>query len=241
MRRKHPFVSSNLPRYLRILVDGVTKLDALEIWGEWEEGREFWGGGFKEKVNYVKKIFFSGSSDGGVTGKNARRMMMHLSIPIDEDLQQTLSFFEKIAARLGGLDMLGSGDAAFHWLIESFPRHLLLSLDPHVGVEVKDVGRMLIKYPWILSMSIQENFNEVSSFFELEKVPELSVGRAIRSWPHSLGCSTSMLKLMVEEIDELGIRNKMGQVFSRSPQLLIRKPQEFLQIFREGKTCMAVS
>ncbi|CAN6573747.1 unnamed protein product [Malus baccata var. baccata] len=322
------------PLYLGILVDGVTKLDELGMWGEWEEGREFWGGGFKEKVrylaeekgdngniaflegavelslssamnvarhlsaetllghlsvNYVKKIFFSGSSDGVVIGKNARRMVMHLSIPIDEHLQQTLSFFEKIAARLGGLDMLGSGDAAFHWLIESFPRLLLLCLDPHVrpiveyleyigvprermrnifllfppvifcnikviktivlafkdtsscilvqvGVEVKDVGRMLIKYPWILSMSIQENFKEVSSFFELEKVPELSVGRAIRSWPHSLGCSTSMLKLMVEEIDELGIRNKMGQVFSRSPQLLIRKPQEFLQIisFVEG-------
>ncbi|XP_048428506.1 uncharacterized protein LOC103967657 isoform X2 [Pyrus x bretschneideri] len=134
------------------------------------------------------------SSDGGLTGKNARRMMMHLSIPIDDDLQQTLSFFVK------------------------------------VGVEEKDVGRMLIKYPWILSMSIQENFKEVSSFFELEKVPKLSVGRAIRSWPHILGCSTSMLKLMVEEIGELGIRNKkLDQVISRSPQLLIWKPQEFLQ------------
>ncbi|TQE12515.1 hypothetical protein C1H46_001906 [Malus baccata] len=232
--------------------------------------------GLIEKVNYVKKIFFSDSSDGGLIGKNARRMMMHLSIPIDEDLQQTLSFFEKIAARRGGLDMLGSGDAAFRCLIESFPRLLLLSLDPHVrpiveylenigvprecmrnifllfppvifcnikviktrvlafkevGVEEKDVGKMLIKYPWIISTSIQENFKKVSSFFESEKVPKMSVGRAIRSWPHILGCSTSMLTLMVEEIGELGIRNKkLGQVISKSPQLLIRKPQEFLQV-----------
>lgn len=44
----------------------------------------------------MKKIFFSDRSDGGFIGKNARRMMMHLSIPIDEDLQQTLSFFEKV-------------------------------------------------------------------------------------------------------------------------------------------------
>lgn len=44
----------------------------------------------------MKEIFFSGSNDGGLIGKNARRMMMHLSIPIDEDLQQTLSFFEKV-------------------------------------------------------------------------------------------------------------------------------------------------
>lgn len=39
-----------------------------------------------------------------------------------------------------------------------------------VGVEDKDVGRMLVKYPWILSTSIQENFKEVLSFFDLEKV-----------------------------------------------------------------------
>ena len=44
----------------------------------------------------MKEIFFSGSDDGGIIGKNARRMMMHLSIPVDDDLQQTLAFFEKV-------------------------------------------------------------------------------------------------------------------------------------------------
>lgn len=39
-----------------------------------------------------------------------------------------------------------------------------------VGVEERDVGKMLIKYPWIISTSIQENFKKVSSFFESEKV-----------------------------------------------------------------------
>lgn len=59
----------------------------------------------------------------------------------------------------------------------------------------------------------------------------MSVCRAIRSWPHLLGCSTNKLKLMIEEIDNLGIRNKkMGQVISKSPQILLRKPEEFLQV-----------
>lgn len=44
----------------------------------------------------MKEIFFSGSDDEGLAGKNARRMMMFLSIPVDDDLQQTLSFFEKV-------------------------------------------------------------------------------------------------------------------------------------------------
>lgn len=65
----------------------------------------------------------------------------------------------------------------------------------------------------------------------MEKVDKSSVDTAIRSWPHILGCSTSKLEVMVEQLAELGIRNKkLGQVISKSPQLLLRKPQEFLQV-----------
>lgn len=44
----------------------------------------------------MKEIFFSDSDDEGLMGKYARGMMMYLSISVDEDLQQTLSFFEKV-------------------------------------------------------------------------------------------------------------------------------------------------
>ncbi|XP_057968540.1 transcription termination factor MTERF5, chloroplastic isoform X2 [Malania oleifera] len=202
------------------------------------------------KVNYMKEIFFSGSDDGGFIGRNARCMMMHLSIPIDEDVQQTLSFFEKMEARRGGLDMLVSEDATFRYLIESFPRLLKLSLESHmkpmveflenigvcrgsmrnVGAVNKDLGRMLVKYPWIISTSIQENYEEILAFFDVQKVPKVSVSRAIKSWPLFLGSSTSKLNLMLEQFAELGIRNKMGQVIATSPQLLLRKPHEFLKV-----------
>ncbi|BBG98683.1 Mitochondrial transcription termination factor family protein [Prunus dulcis] len=219
------FVSSNSPRYLRMLVDGVLELDELGLWRERErkEGRELVG--FKEKVRYlakekgdngkvaflesvvglslssamnlarhlsaetlprlvekvkyVKEIFFSGSNDVGLIGKNARRMMMHLSIPIDEDLQQTLSFFEKQGVE--------------------------------VGVEDKDVGRMLYSRE-LQGGSFFLRFGEGT---ESNQVPKMSVGLAIKSWPHVLGCSTSLLKLMVDQLGELGIRNKkLGQVVS---------------------------
>ncbi|KAJ0074889.1 hypothetical protein Patl1_35122 [Pistacia atlantica] len=228
------------------------------------------------KVKYMKEIFFSGSTAEGLAGKNARRMMKHLSIPIDEDVQRTLAFFEKIEARRGGLDMLGSADAAFRYLVESFPRLLLLSVDSHlklvveflenigvpqgymgnvfllfppvmfseikdirtkalafeeVGAVDRDVGKLLLKYPWILSTSIQENYEEILLFFNKEKVPKLAVDRGLRSWPHLLGSSTSKLKLMVEQLSELGVRNKkLGQVVAKSPQLLLHKPEEFLQV-----------
>ena len=41
----------------------------------------------------MKEIFFSGSV---LAGKLPRRMMFYLSISVDEDVQQTLSFFQKV-------------------------------------------------------------------------------------------------------------------------------------------------
>lgn len=63
------------------------------------------------------------------------------------------------------------------------------------------------------------------------QVPKVSVDLAIKSWPLLLGCSVSKLKVMVEQFGELGVRNKkLGRVITRSPQLLLRKPQDFLQV-----------
>ncbi|CAI9767135.1 unnamed protein product [Fraxinus pennsylvanica] len=229
------------------------------------------------KVKYVKEIFFSDSDDEGLIGKNARRMMMHLSVSADEDLQQTLSFFEKIQARRGGLDLLGCENASFRYLIESFPRILLLPVESHmkpvmnfledigvprgcaknvlllfppilfynidkdikprllafekVGVQDNGSGKMLIKYPWILSSSILENYQKVLCLFDEEKVPKACSSRAIKNWPHILGCSNNNLKMMVDQIGELGIRsNKLGKVIVTSPQLLHCRPPEFLQV-----------
>ncbi|KAK6915223.1 Transcription termination factor, mitochondrial/chloroplastic [Dillenia turbinata] len=228
------------------------------------------------KVNYVKEMFFSGSDREVLIGTNSRRFMMHLSISVDEDLQQILSFFEKVEARRGGLNMLGSTDASFQYLLESFPRLLLLSIESQleplvkllenigvprgrmkdvlllfpliafyditeikqrlqalhqVGALDKDVGKIFLKYPWVLSKSILQNLNNILSFFELEKVPREDIERAIRSWPLLLGCSVSKLRLMVEHFSELGIqKRRLGQVIARSPQLLLRKPHEFLQV-----------
>ncbi|KAL5974200.1 hypothetical protein ACLOJK_030863 [Asimina triloba] len=231
---------------------------------------------YNDKVKYVKAMFFSSSDEDVPIGKNARRMLLHLSSYTDDDIQHTISFFAKMEARRGGLDMLDSGEASFPYLIESFPRILLLSEESHfkplveflgtmgvskgwirsvvllfppivfydigkdikprlralgkVGIEHKDIGRMVVKYPWVLSTSIQENYGNILSFFYAEKVPKARVDQAIRSWPHVLGCSTSKMKSMVDQFAELGVRNrKLGQVIAKSPQLLLKKPDEFLE------------
>ncbi|XP_020232221.1 transcription termination factor MTERF2, chloroplastic isoform X1 [Cajanus cajan] len=230
------------------------------------------------KVTRMKQLFFSAHSQGDfhLLVKNIRLMMRHLSISADEDLQHTLSFFEKLQARRGGLNILASEHAAFRCLIESFPRLLLLSVDNHfthildflhnigiptfrisniilafplllfwnlqllktrllalnqIDVPGKDYAKLLLKYPWVLSASIQQNYTEVLAFLYSVQVQKTWIDRAIESHPHLLSCSISKLKLMIDQFAELGVRNKkLNQVIAKSPQLLLREPKDFLQI-----------
>ncbi|XP_019243963.1 PREDICTED: transcription termination factor MTERF2, chloroplastic isoform X2 [Nicotiana attenuata] len=241
-------IALNSPKYVSMLVDSVRDLDEFSLWNSWstadaEEEKPYLTrplSSFKRKVymmakqkgdkgmlpflesigltlssathlarylssnslpilinkvKYVKEIFFANSDDGGLIARNARQMMMHLSISIDEDVQQTLSFFEKD------------------------------------GMEGKDFGQMLLKYPWILSKSILQNYEDILIFFDDEKVPKTSVAQAIKSCPLLLGLSVNKLKLVVEQFRNFGIRNqKLGKVIATSPQLLLQKPQEFHQV-----------
>ncbi|KAI7743855.1 hypothetical protein M8C21_025915 [Ambrosia artemisiifolia] len=229
------------------------------------------------KVKYVKHILFSDVDGKLPISATALRMMSHLSISIDDDLQHTLSFLEKIQARRGGLHLLSSGDASFRYLIESFPKLLLLSVDSNmkpvldfllsVGVpnpcirnvlllyppllfydvikdihptrqlfkkvyrEDKEFGKMLLKYPWILSTSIQKNYEEILGFFYANKVAEVNICHAIRSWPLLLGCSVARLKLMIDQLHVIGVtENMLNKVVATSPQLLMQKPQDFFQV-----------
>ncbi|KAG6514643.1 hypothetical protein ZIOFF_025012 [Zingiber officinale] len=230
-----------------------------------------------KKVNFVKGILFPSTNNEAFIGKNARRMMMYLSITADDDVQRTLSFFEKMEARQGGLNMLGNRDASFCYLIESFPKLLVFSVDNHfkplvsflelvgvpkegistilltfppilfydiekdlkpklhglakAGAEEKDIAKMILKYPWLLSNSIQKNYNRLLAYFNVKKIPKASFDIAIKSWPHVLGCSTSKMKSMVEQFAELGVsRTMMVPVITSSPQLLLMKPTEFLEV-----------
>ena len=44
----------------------------------------------------MKELLFSRSDRQPQMGKHARRMMMQLSISVDDDIEKTLSFFEKV-------------------------------------------------------------------------------------------------------------------------------------------------
>jgi mTERF domain-containing protein len=113
--------------------------------------------------------------------KNIRLIMCHLSISIDEDMQHTFSFFEKVQAKRGGLNILASQDVAFRCFIESFPRILLLSLNNHIspildflqniGIPADRIPNIILGFPPILLWNVPllktrvRALNQVSQFF----------------------------------------------------------------------------
>ncbi|XP_078182268.1 mitochondrial transcription termination factor family protein isoform X2 [Carex rostrata] len=227
---------------------------------------------------FLKEGLFCGDTDTykKYTGRNAKRMMVNLSIQADEDIQSTLSFFQKMDARHGGLEILGCGRVSFPLLIESFPRLLLCSVENHlqhlfellasIGVprddvasillcfppaffydvqktiklrisalekvwDKKEIPRMLVKYPWILSACILANYNQILRFFFKLKVPKRDVDAAIQSWPHILGLSLQRLNRALDCFSELSVsKQRLVPVITKSPQLLLRKPSEFSEV-----------
>nr|GEX13795.1 transcription termination factor MTERF2, chloroplastic [Tanacetum cinerariifolium] len=106
-----------------------------------------------------------------------------------------------------------------------------LQLFTKVHGEDPEFGKMLLKYPWILSKSIQKNYKEVITLLYAEKVAEASIHQAVKSWPLLLGCSDGKLKLMIDQFRELGVTEKVfHKIITTSPQLLMQKPREFCQV-----------
>ncbi|KAL8153081.1 hypothetical protein V2J09_010841 [Rumex salicifolius] len=147
------------------------------------------------KVKFVKDVFFPARDDHQtlIIGKHARQMMMHLSIPIDEDLQCTISFFQKIEARRGGLEMLGCEDTSFRLLIQSFPRLLLSSIQPYItgivdflqniGIPKPCVGRVLLLYPPIIFLDIEKHIKPSIQAFHKVGIIQKQFGKMVYKYP----------------------------------------------------------
>ncbi|KAG9449314.1 hypothetical protein H6P81_009279 [Aristolochia fimbriata] len=151
------------------------------------------------KVKYVKELLFPDSDHKNVISKNARRMMTHLSIFVDDDIQQTLSFFEKMEAKRGGLSMLDNGDASFPYLMDSFPRLLLQSVESHfkplvesleaVGVPKECIRNVLLLFPPILFYDTDTDIKPMLQALEKIGVNEKNIGRMLWKYPWILSLS----------------------------------------------------
>lgn len=152
------------------------------------------------KVKFVKEMLFSCRGQEAVVGRNARRMMMHLSISIDDDIQRTLSFYEKMEARHGGLDMLGY-ESSFPCIIESFPSLLSQLTEDHfkilaeflksLGVPQPSIGIILLLFPPVIFYDMEKEMKPRIHALGEAGVKDDDIGRVLLKYPWIL--STSIL------------------------------------------------
>ncbi|CAL5072845.1 unnamed protein product [Urochloa decumbens] len=138
-------------------------------------------------------MLFSSSDYATLIGRNAKRMMTHLSIPADDALQSTLSFFEKMEARSGGVSMLGHGDVSFPYLIESFPMLLLCSEDNHlkplidfleyIGIPNPRIASILLLFPPIILSDIENDIKPRIHEWEKAGIEREYIGRMLLKYP----------------------------------------------------------
>ncbi|CAN6198910.1 unnamed protein product [Urochloa humidicola] len=146
-----------------------------------------------DRVKFLKEMLFSSSDYATLIGRNAKRMMTHLSIPADDALQSTLSFFEKMEARYGGVSMLGHGDVSFPYLIESFPMLLLCSEDnrlkplidflEYIGIPNPRIASILLLFPPIILCDIENDIKPRIHEWEKAGIEQEYIGRMLLKYP----------------------------------------------------------
>ncbi|XP_057826733.1 transcription termination factor MTERF4, chloroplastic isoform X5 [Cryptomeria japonica] len=245
-------ISRNAPSYTHELMDVVHELDELALWGSWET--EIGGVGvehltFSDKILKIARRkrgagFIPYLESIGVNPSSTLHISRYL-------LGETLpGLIEKMEARLGGLAILDSGDFFISigvpkcyagLVILCYPPVILFDIEADIqprmrllekaGMQRKELGKMLLKYPWLLSKCIQDNISDVISFFIAAKVPKRNVDKAIKKCPQLLGCSIETFKLIVNQMNSLNIKGKtVARVVSSSPHLFLRRPREFSEV-----------
>ncbi|KAM0911961.1 hypothetical protein ACQ4PT_013136 [Festuca glaucescens] len=190
-----------------------------------------------DRVKFLKEVLFSSSGYETLIRRNAKRMMMHLSIPADEALQKD----NHLKPLIDYLECVGIPKPRISSVLLSFPPIILSDIENDIkpriyawkqaGIEQEYIGKMLLKYPWILSTSVIENYGQMLLFFKRKQISSTVLGVAVKSWPHILGCSTKRINSILVLFDDLGISKKMlVPVLTSSPQLLLRKTNEILQV-----------
>eukprot|EP00850_Spirogloea_muscicola_P017490 SM000151S01478 [mRNA] locus=s151:27145:33646:- [translate_table: standard] len=127
-------------------------------------------------------------------------------------------------------DQLGRVVLAFPPILLSSAAELVLRKRAlkEVGVRVRDLGKMVVRYPWILSGTAHHNLPIVVDYLKQIQVPARLLDRAITACPQLLGSSPArQFTPAVLFLEALGASGRdLGLLVGRCPRLLLRSPLE---------------
>ncbi|XP_058068455.1 transcription termination factor MTERF4, chloroplastic isoform X3 [Magnolia sinica] len=200
-------IASNSPNYVRMLIDGVHELDEASLWDSWKGGRVGEEDDDERRsgsLSFKEKVYYMGKEKGdrgilpflesvGLSTSGSSHVARYLSSERLPDL------INKMEARRGGLDMLDSADASFPYLVESFPRLLLLSVESHfkplvefleaAGVPKGRIRSIFLSFPPIVFYNIEKDIKPKIQALEKVGVEDKDIGRVVVKYPWVLSTS----------------------------------------------------
>jgi len=187
---------------------------------------------FLKKVNFLREVLENSKVNGEALERKVHQMMMRLSVAADEDLQHTLSFFEKIEAQRGGVALLHSTPFAVACLIENFPKIFLQGLDTKLrpvldflesmGVSADAVGQVVLLYPPVLLCDIDQDLKKRARTLTKVGVPARNLGKMVSRYPWILSRSAqNNVKDLVDFLFSIKVPQKEVDLsITRCPQLV---------------------
>lgn len=198
-----------------------------------------------QKIDFFKELFSPANFEGRNISYMIRRMMMQLSVSADDNLQQSLSFFEKMEAKRGGLTVLDSGDGILARLIESFPKILLQSTDKNLkptvdflestGVPKGFVGMVLLCFPPAILYDIGADIQPRIRTLKKAGICSKDVGKMLLRYPWLLS------KCIVDNVDNITVyfaaekvpKKNVVRGITRCPQLLGYSPDKLKSVLNQ--------
>lgn len=198
-----------------------------------------------QKIDFFKELFSPANFEGRNISYIIRHMMMQLSVSADDNLQQSLSFFEKMEAKRGGLTVLDSGDGILARLIESFPKILLQSMDKNLkptvdflestGVPKGFVGMVLLCFPPAILYDIGADIQPMIRTLKKAGICSKDVGKMLLRYPWLLS------KCIVDNVDNITLyfaaekvpKKNVVRGITRCPQLLGYSPDKLKSVLNQ--------
>ncbi|KAI5077231.1 hypothetical protein GOP47_0007055 [Adiantum capillus-veneris] len=151
---------------------------------------------------------------------------------LESDFRTLKSYFEEIGVpreRVTSVVMCFPSILLYRSVEELQSR--LRTLKKDASVRPRNFGRMVVKYPWILSRCVESNVKLLTNFLITVKVPPEKIGRCITKCPNLLGSSTMPMQMMAQHLTSMGIKRvTLGRILTHYPQLLLQKPRSFDEI-----------
>ncbi|KAH7436059.1 hypothetical protein KP509_05G000400 [Ceratopteris richardii] len=107
----------------------------------------------------------------------------------------------------------------------------LHTLKKEANVRPRNFGKMVVKYPWILTRCVESNVKPLSDFLRSLKFPPEKIGHCITKCPNLLGSSPVPMETMIQHFISMGVKRRtLGRILVHYPQLLLKTPRSFEEI-----------